>query len=282
MHPEQFESASGPRANHEMGAREDGGTLRVSPRPLSGAKIASTIADDLRSLIVRTGRAGDFLPPERTLIERYDVSRPTVREAIRMLEAEGLITVRRGARGGAVVNQTSIDAMSRTFGVYLQQRHVRLKDVFDARLIIEPNAARLAALCVPPDVSVLEAVLEREAASTDDLHNELARTEVEFHQALLNASGNVTLAGFGHLLTEIITRHDVNSVAILQQTTVAHRRRLAREVHRAHIRLLETVRAGDADEAERVMRSHLNEYLKAMPIDPDERADVVGPAADAI
>ena len=74
-------------------------------KPAAGAKYAEMIASEPRASIVREAEAGDLLPSERDLIERYDVSRPTLREAMRILETEGLLEIKRGSRGGAIVSE---------------------------------------------------------------------------------------------------------------------------------------------------------------------------------
>ena len=104
------------------------------------------IADELRRLIV-AGELdeGDSLGHEPDLIERFGVSRPSLREALRILEAEGLITVVRGVLGGVVVHRPDQRQTARTAALVLQARNVSLADVFDARTIIEPAAVRLVA-----------------------------------------------------------------------------------------------------------------------------------------
>ena len=104
------------------------------------------IADELRRLII-LGELdeGDSLGHEPELIERFGVSRPSLREALRILEAEGLITVVRGVQGGVVVHRPDKRLTARTAAIVLQSRNVSLADVFDARTIVEPAAVRLVA-----------------------------------------------------------------------------------------------------------------------------------------
>lgn len=154
--------------------------------PFARAKYSEIIADDLRALIVDEGRPGDYLPSEHVLLERYGVSRPTLREALRILEVEGLVKIRRGAQGGAVIREPSIEVMTRTFGVYLQQHGTPVTDVINARMVIEPVAARLAALNRDRDLSEMEAVLVREKVVVAERSEAIADTEAAFHPALLS------------------------------------------------------------------------------------------------
>jgi GntR family transcriptional repressor for pyruvate dehydrogenase complex len=110
--------------------------------PKSGALVASSI----RQMIVR-GEVdeGDVLPPEGVLTERFDVSRPTLREAFRILESEGLISVRRGSRGGARVHPPSESVAARYAAVVLQSRAETIAGFFRARVIVEAPAASMLA-----------------------------------------------------------------------------------------------------------------------------------------
>jgi DNA-binding FadR family transcriptional regulator len=109
-------------------------------------KAAELVAASIRSAIIRAEIAsGENLPPEAKLLEMFEVSRPTIREALRILEFEDLISVSRGARGGAKVKAPSPDFVSRAMGVALQARNVVLGDIYQARMIVEPAAAKLAA-----------------------------------------------------------------------------------------------------------------------------------------
>ncbi len=124
-------------------------TSPASDRPAARARRREKpeqIADELRRLII-SGELdeGDSLGHEPDLIERFGVSRPSLREALRILEAEGLISVIRGVLGGVVVHRPDQRQTARTAALVLQARNVSLADVFDARTIIEPAAVRLVA-----------------------------------------------------------------------------------------------------------------------------------------
>ena len=88
---------------------------------------------------------GDSLGHEPELVERFGVSRPSLREALRILEAEGLITVVRGVLGGVVVHEPDERMTARTAALVLQARNVSLADVYEARSLLEPTAVRVIA-----------------------------------------------------------------------------------------------------------------------------------------
>src|SRR2546430_9641849 len=124
-------------------ADRSGTRPRVGSRSTAPREKPQQIADELRSLIVN-GQLdeGESLGREPDLVERFGVSRPSLREALRILEAEGLITVVRGVLGGVIVHQPNERMTARTAALVLQSRNVTLGDVHQARSVIEPAAVR--------------------------------------------------------------------------------------------------------------------------------------------
>src|ERR671938_440852 len=106
-------------------------------------KTAELVAAELRRQIVRGElKEGDALPPETNLMEQFGVSRPTLREAFRVLESEALITVRRGVQGGARVSAPDPEVAARYAGLILEYRGATLGDVYRAAAVIEPPCTR--------------------------------------------------------------------------------------------------------------------------------------------
>src|SRR5581483_5962264 len=136
-------------------AKDVGARVRVP-------KMAELVASDLRRRILRGELVeNDALPSESALMERFGVSRPTLREAFRVLESESLISVRRGAHGGARVHLPNADSAARQAALVLEHRGVSMRDVYEARGVIEPGcAAMLAANRTPADLDELRAALE--------------------------------------------------------------------------------------------------------------------------
>lgn len=229
------------------------------------------IADELRTMIVRSAAPGSVLPREHELIERFAVSKPTVREALRILEVEGLVTVRRGVNGGAFVTEPSMGALAQAFCVHLRRGEVTLQDVFVARQVIEPAAARLAA--EQRNSERLREIVDREAKVLAD-GGEIVPSEVEFHEALLEASGSVTLSSLGHLLDTIVARHAEDNMALYRKASAADIVETNAVAHKAHRLIVEAIEAGDGPKAERRASSHLHAVLDDTKIDPNEIADV--------
>src|SRR5215213_2035508 len=115
-------------------------------RAFRSPKTAELVARTLRRMVVDGQlKDGDFLPHEADLIAHFQVSRPTLREAVRVLESERLVEVRRGSRTGARVCVPGPEIVARPAGLLLALSGTTLADVMSARTAIEPAAAKLLA-----------------------------------------------------------------------------------------------------------------------------------------
>ncbi len=166
-------------------------------RPPRSPRLADRIATELRDRILR-GEIGDGepLPTQERLMAQFSVSQPSVREALRILEADGLITVRRGKSGGAIVHAPGEDVAARAIAAILQSRTVCLEDVGQAIRTLEPICCELAAGRRDRSEAVLPVLrrrLEAVRAATSAAGLYRARS-ARFHQELVQASGNQTLA----------------------------------------------------------------------------------------
>lgn len=219
---------------------------------------AQLVADAIRRQIV-TGKLadGESLPPEAALIEQYGVSRPTFREALRILQSESLISIRRGSRGGARVNAPTIEPIARQAGLVLQHQETTLGDIYEARLILEPPAAALLAGTSRATKKALRAALEEEQAAADPVA--FAHASGAFHEAVIRLAGNNTLALFAGILHEIIEAH---SETVYRDDRDARER--TERSGAAHERLVELVEAGDDAGAEAHWREHMEDIGSRM------------------
>lgn len=201
---------------------------------------------------------GDWLPTEAELIERFGVSRPTLREAFRLLEGDSLVTIRRGPPGGARVTVPGPDAAAGLFGMVLMLTGTSIGDVWDARLTIEPAAVRrLAETATDARLAALDEELERVRAAADGDALGLNRAGVRFHVTLVELSGNQTLTAVIGMLSEIIERELANALAEIGSDTNeilrANRRAL-----RSYEKIAALIHAGDGAGAEQAWHEHMN------------------------
>jgi DNA-binding FadR family transcriptional regulator len=220
-------------------------------------KAAELVAASLRRQIVRGQlKEGDALPHESVLMETFAVSRPTLREAFRVLESEQLIRVRRGAHGGARVHVPDSDVAARFTGLVLQHRGATVADVLEARALIEPPAAAiLARRGDPKDIAALTATLEQTAESLR-VPGDHVDEHTDFHELMAELAGNHTLA----MLTRML-HHLINTAWQEHRVGLPGEQRLAEDEStvRAHRKFLNYVAARDADRAEAFWRKHIRD-----------------------
>ena|SRR5882757_65203 len=228
--------------------------IRLEPVRLP--KAADIVAGALRAKIV-TGelQADDPLPPEEQLMSEMRVARTTIREALRVLESEGLVVIRRGAGGGARVRLPSGATVARYIGLLLQYEGATVSDVHRARTMLEaPAAGLLAENATPEALAALREALDDEAAGLDDPLR-ASRAQGHFHQRVVELTGCRTYMALSAVASRIIQAHADGFFAAHAEESATRKGLLA--AHRAHVRLVELVAAGASRDAEDLWRRHL-------------------------
>jgi GntR family transcriptional regulator, transcriptional repressor for pyruvate dehydrogenase complex len=226
-------------------------------------KTAELIATLYRRQIVRGElQPGDTLPSEQQLMARFGVSRPTLREAFRILEAENLISVKRGSRGGARVTHPSLSVAARYVGLLLQVQGTTIADVYEARTVLEPACARLLARHRSrQDLADLNACIEELRGLVDAGQQQLPEPArwsglaYRFHELIMQRSGSNTLAVQGGVLQDIVATHltlALSRDSAENETLGDFRRSL-----RSYEKLVALVDKRDGDGAERHWRAHM-------------------------
>jgi GntR family transcriptional repressor for pyruvate dehydrogenase complex len=209
--------------------------------PVHVAPAYAAVLDRLRrSIALAVVLPGEKLPPERALADSMGVSRPTVREALRVLQGEGLIVTRRGGGGGAVVAVRSapLDDLRRT--------RAQIDEIFEYRLGVETMAARLAAQRQSPaDLRELDRWQAALLASAD--LGAFRRADSGFHLAVADATRN------GMLQRSI---RDARAAAFDALDTRPFQP-LRESTARGHAAIIAAVRSHDADAAADAMAEHL-------------------------
>jgi len=207
------------------------------------------IVDDIRSDVFRRRISpGDRLPNEAALADRFQVSRLAVREALRVLELQGLVRVEHGYRGGAFVNEVASTPVTQALETMLRLEHIDRAEIYMARCYLEPGVAALAARGLDPKTTaLLEANLAESAQRLEAGRSAFAKN-IEFHRLVAGACGNPILT----LMTD----------AVLELLAVVEHRKpsdaaVNREACRAHAAIFAALRAGDGDRAKAAMQVHL-------------------------
>jgi len=190
-------------------------------------------------------KAGSPLPSEAELIEQYQFSRGTVREALRLLESDGLVRIRRGPHGGVEVAIPDVSHVTESLAVLLAIDETPLRHLMDFRLIVEPAAAAVAAREATDEQRELLLTMCDPAARTG------LPGSVEFHRLVGEATNNGfmrTILTAVHQVLEWETSKETLSDADLEETRLAHQK------------IAEAIQQGDEDKAERAMRRHLFKF----------------------
>jgi len=240
---------------------EPAGAGRLDPARLREARRRAKISQIVAAEIVRFVvdeqlREGDRLPTESEMLEQFGVGRGSLREALRLLEAYGLISIRQGQNGGPVLATLRAEDVARTLSFYFHLTGATYAELIEARLIIEPVMARLAAERQHPEhMAQLRATTEREQAASLDDPEYLACAD-EFHYMVSGMSGNRVLDLLGRALRTMFQER-VQHGSMLP----AESRRQNRKVHR---QISDAILAGQGAKAERLMTRHLADLAEAL------------------
>jgi DNA-binding FadR family transcriptional regulator len=251
----------------ERPAQDWGPTRRIP-------KTAELVAGDIRNRIIRGElKEGDFLPPQGELLKRLQISRPTLREALRILEAEMFITIMRGSHSGARIHKPPTDTVGRHAGFALQAQGVTLRDVYEARLAIEPYAVmRLAEEHSPDTLASLRNEVERlRRLFKEGRGSEFMRGVARFHLILMELAGNRTLLMMAGALHDVVARHQAEFIE-RAHVTPDELQEFARSGLRSFEKTIALIESGDAKGAEAHWRLHIRNSNKSWLRGADETA----------
>jgi GntR family transcriptional repressor for pyruvate dehydrogenase complex len=222
-----------------------------SLRPQKTAmRLAQRIVADINT---RGNMVGDRLPPERVMLEEYDVGRGTLRESLRFLELQGVISLKPGPGGGPVVEKPDATSLATSLTLLLQFSNAPFRTIAEARGGLEPMMAQLAAQRMSDEqIEDLRASVDTMAARLDDQHVFLEQNK-RFHDVIAHGSGN---AMFGYLVDALLGILDGSAIGIDYPEV----RRSA--VAKAHLAIYEAIASRDATASFDAMSDHIDQYLK--------------------
>jgi GntR family transcriptional repressor for pyruvate dehydrogenase complex len=215
-------------------------------------RVAEIVAARLREEIL-SGELKE-LPSQESMLAQFAVSPPALREAIHILETDGLISVRRGNVGGAVVHVPSAARTAHMISMVLQTRDSTPADVSEALLHLEPICAGMCAsreARMTEVVPYLQAEIDLQTEQFDDLASYVPNAR-RFHEALVSRCGNEPMILLIGALEVIWSAHESS---VWSDDDVNHK--TMRAALRDHQRLLDTIRDGNAPRAVRLAQDHL-------------------------
>ena len=199
---------------------------------------------------------GVSLPPERDLVTQTGLSRGSVREALRILEAEGLVTTRPGRQGGSIARMPGDESLAKYISLFVHGRGISLLSLLQTREAVEPSLAALAAQNrTDEELAELVAVTERVEAAYADTPVYLAEN-VNWHCAIATASHNELLRAFMVAISSMVYK-----ASAIEDFATEEVRKV---VIRAHRRILDAIVDKDAETAHRRMARHLTALTTAV------------------
>lgn len=215
-------------------------------RPIRIPRASNIVIDSIRDRILSERLPSGYkLPNETELMEMYGLGRTTVREAVRLLEADGLVEVRRGPAGGTFVRHIDIREVSEALTLLFSFRETRLKEFVEFRRVIEPEIAALAAVNATEEqrAEILDVGRGHLTADND--------SSTELHELLATACGNGVLELLMASMSVPFARH-FRPERITEQSVAS--------TEAAHAKIARLVAAGDAAAARRAMARHMDAY----------------------
>jgi DNA-binding FadR family transcriptional regulator len=217
-------------------------------------KAAMLVAQRIVRDIVRGGmRPGDLLPPERTMLEAYDTGRGTLREALRLLEFQGVIALKPGPGGGPILMNPAPSHLASTLQLLMQLNQAPYRVIVEVRTALEPMTSQLAAERITGEsLAELAATVGQMRDGPGD-RDAFLDANRRFHTVIAWSSGNVL---FAYIVESLL--------GILEGTVIGvdnpANRRAA--ILAAHEEVYAAIAGGDAGAAAERMRDHIEEYSR--------------------
>lgn len=222
-------------------------------------RVAESVAAELRARILAGDAGGDQLPTQDQLVREFGVSYPSIREAIRILETEGLVTVRRGKVGGAEAHRPDESSAAYHLGLALQGGRVTLRDLASGLQLLEPLCSAECARREDRAETVVPALRANVEVSAGLVSDGVAFTRVarEFHDLVVGFTPSVTVRYLISSLVALWSAQEETWAEAVSRRGEYPSAAEADSVVRVHRRITQEIADGNAEEAGRVARAHL-------------------------
>ena len=221
------------------------------------------VADAIKEWVVERGlQPGDRLPGEAEMIDRFGMSKGTIREAMRLLQAQGLVETKTGPGGGSFVGEVSRERANALLANYFYFRDVTIDDIYQVRIALEPDlAASLAGRLTSDQLAELERIMTAYATPASDAEQERAQhvASLRFHARLADFARNAVLGFFINFMAQILT-----DLTVYKQLYAAPNHDLWQRGRDHQIKLIEALRSGDAPRARTIMKNHMEMARRLM------------------
>lgn len=221
--------------------------------PIKQVRVSEEVAEQLKELILSGHlKAGDKLPSERDLAEKFRVSRLAVREALRSLQGAGFASARQGSGGGVFVTDLTFEQLTNAYLNLFVAGKISIAELLELRLLVEPRVAFSAAKGISPYYKeLLKQTLAEEGLPVSGLHEDVER-KTRIHLILAEMCGNRFFEG---LVRSIMKLAKTVTEAANPEPGVIHPKGM-------HDAVVSAVIGGDGEEASKAMHEHLVEFGK--------------------
>mgnify|MGYP001574323767 CR=1 FL=1 len=231
-------------------------TTRSNDTEIPRLSRPARVAEEIKNWVVQEHfSAGDRLPSEPELIERFGMAKGTIREAMRILEAQGLVKSRTGPGGGTFVHEVSKERARALLGNYFYFKDLTIRDIYQLRRVLEPELAASLAGKLPHEVlRQLEAIIGEYDAPAATLEEERQQhvASLRFHALLADQADNALLGFLIDFMVNILS-----DLTVYRKLYAPPNVELWRRGRAFQLELVDALRIGDADTARLVMRDHM-------------------------
>jgi GntR family transcriptional regulator, transcriptional repressor for pyruvate dehydrogenase complex len=248
-------------------ATPEGGRRTEEWAPVSRVRTYELVLQSIETQIVSGAlRAGERLPPERELAELLGVSRPAVREALRVLEAQGAVRsqVGKGPDSGTTIDRVPSDALARLLRLHVALGSFPLQDVVDTRVALERSSVLLASRNArPQDLARMEEALL--AMDDPEIDREtFNRLDTDFHVALADAGGNRLMSDVTGAIRESVRMPILAAMTAMPETGKRGWPRMLEGLRADHHAIFTAVEAGEGEKAADRLEAHIRGFSAHM------------------
>lgn len=236
--------------------------------PVQPVRAYERIVQQIEEAILRGDlRPGERLPSERDLVRQFSVSRASVREALRVLQSNGMIRSRAGDPAGPEILPFSPATLQKSMTTLARVSELSLTELIQFRMLLDGTANLLAAqLRTEDQLAEMDAALKVMREAVHRGYEEFSRADVAFHDAVARASGNRLLQVCNQVVRSVVLTLIAEKIAHASDRTAQMEESIAH-----HAEVLDAVRAGDGAAAARIARRNLYDYYAGY-VSEEERA----------
>ncbi len=230
----------------------EGKLLELPISKLSIPKASDILVEKLRNFILSDEvKEGDKLPPERVLVQKLGAGRSTIREALRILEIEGLIKTKPGPNGGSVVRRPTYQTVAKSLTLLLRSERASFAELLEARRIIERQCARQAAIvATAEDLAEFDDCIQQMKATLNN-YPAFFMENLRFHYLITSSSHSYVLRVFARCIREIVYERIIDV-----ELTIPQRQKGIQACEA----IVEAIKEKNPDKAEKRFDKHLQAF----------------------